>query len=105
MNKQVLSLGLLVALSGCSFVKVTKEGETIRLMPSADQVTNCSKLGSTTSKVISKVLLNRDPEKVANELAILARNQAAKMGGDTIAPISAVVDGERTFGIYQCVRP
>ncbi|MCF6281062.1 MAG: DUF4156 domain-containing protein [Candidatus Polarisedimenticolaceae bacterium] len=105
MNKQIVLLALTVALSGCSWVKVTKEGETVRLMPSADDVSSCKQLGTTTTKVLSKVLLKRNEETVAAELATLARNQAAKMGGDTVAPISEIVEGERTFGIYQCVQP
>ena len=105
MKKELLLIGLAVALSGCSWVKVTAEGETVRLMASTDDVTHCKRLGTTTTQVLSKVLLKRNAEKVAGELAALARNQAAKMGGDTIAPSTEVVDGERTFAVYQCVQP
>ena len=48
------------------------------------------------------MVFNRDPEKVASELADLARNEAALMRGDTIVPASEIIDGRRSFDVYQC---
>ena len=39
---------------------------------------------------------------MAEELERLGRNSAAEMGGDTIVPMSKVIDGERVFNVYQC---
>ena len=60
------------------------------------------KLGTVNTKVVNKVVFSRDMEKVAGELADLARNETALMGGDTIIPISEIIEGRRSFGVYQC---
>jgi hypothetical protein len=41
---------------------------------------------------------------VAEELATLARNEGALLGGDTVAAESPVAEGRQTFGVYQCGR-
>ncbi len=89
-------------LSSCTWVKVTSNGESVRLVQSARAVESCKKLGHVTAKVESKIIFNRDTEKVSDELADLARNEAALMGGDTIVPISEINDGRRSFNVYQC---
>ncbi len=89
-------------LSSCTWVKVTSNGESVRLVQSARAVESCKKLGQVTAKVESKIIFNRDTEKVSDELADLARNEAALMGGDTIVPNSEINDGRRSFNVYQC---
>ncbi len=92
-------------LSSCAWVKVTSQGEAVRLVQSAKSVDACKKLGRANTKVVSKIVFDRDAEKVANELADLARNEAGLMGGDTIIPASEIVDGRRAFDVYQCIQP
>ena len=47
--------------------------------------------------------IDRNREKVGKELETLARNSAAKMGGDVIVPESEISEtGEQTFGIFDC---
>ena len=89
-------------LSSCAWVKVTPNGVGVRLVQSARSVEPCKKLGTVNTKVVNKVVFSRDMEKVAGELADLARNEAALMGGDTIIPISEIIEGRRSFGVYQC---
>lgn len=96
-----ISLGLLVG--GCSWVKPTTEGEKVRVLD-ADEVTRCRDLGSTTVSLLDRVAgIARNPQKVEKELQILARNSAARAGGDTVAAISPVQDGEQRYAIYRCV--
>jgi len=47
-------------------------------------------------------LIQRSAAKVADELDVLARNEAADMGADTIVREGAVNNGERTFSAYRC---
>ncbi|MDR2212653.1 MAG: DUF4156 domain-containing protein [Pseudomonadales bacterium] len=101
MRSILLSVALL-ALSACSFVKITPAGDNVAVME-ASQVANCTAAGSVTVAVVNKVVVNRDPQTVAQELRTLARNRAADRG-DTIVPTTAVVNGEQTFAIYQCRR-
>ena len=35
----------------------------------------------------------------------IARNSGARMGGDTIVPLTVVEDGQQTFVVYKCVNP
>ena len=69
MKKRNLLLVLAVGLSGCSYVKVTPEGQGIRLVQALDEVSQCKKLGATTTRVLSKFIFERGKEKVADELA------------------------------------
>lgn len=89
-------------LSSCTWVKVTPNGQSVRLVPSAKVVESCRRIGKVNTKVVSKVVFNRDTENVASELADLARNEAALLGGDTILATSAINDGRRSFDVYQC---
>jgi hypothetical protein len=89
-------------LSSCAWVKVTSKGESVRLVQSVKTVEFCKKLGIVNTKVVSQIIFHRDADKVAGELADLARNEAGLMGGDTIVPDSEIVDGRRSFGVYQC---
>ena len=93
----------LFLLSACSFVKLTPAGENVAVVR-LGEVANCTNTGSsTTVEVLSKVVINRSPDKVALELRIQARNAAADRG-DTIVAMTPVTDGKQTFNIYRCRR-
>ncbi len=95
---------LLFLLAACTWVKPTDQGREISIVELTDEaLKTCDKLGSMTSMVKHKVgSFNRSEEKVATELATIAQNEAAQMGGDTIAAEGPIADGERTFSIYRC---
>ncbi len=102
MKKIVATVCFGLILPSCTWVKVTPNGEGVRLVQSARAVESCKRIGKVNTKVESKIVFNRDPEKVAGELADLARNEAALMRGDTIVPASEINDGRRSFDVYQC---
>ncbi|SET37039.1 protein of unknown function [Nitrosomonas marina] len=91
-------------LFSCAWVKVSSLGEGVRLVQSTRAVQSCKRLGNVNARVVSKFVFDRDAEKVAAELANLARNEAALLGGDTIVPITEIHDGRRRFGVYQCFK-
>ncbi|GAB3275336.1 DUF4156 domain-containing protein [Parahaliea aestuarii] len=93
---------LLLPLAACSWVDLTKEGKTVTQVSKVP--TSCKRLGSTTSATRSTLAsIERDSEKVGVELSTLARNAAARMGGDTITAESGINDkGEQVFGVYRC---
>lgn len=98
-----LILSGLLFIAGCSWVKPTAEGEKVRVL-AADEVVTCRDIGATTVSVVDQVGgIDRDPKKVASELRILARNSAARIGGDTVVPITEVSDGEQRFEVYRCI--
>lgn len=105
MKKTITAAALTLTLSACSWVQVTTGGQAVRLVQSKNDVSGCKEIGSTNAAVMSKFFIERDHDKVARELADLARNSAADLGGDTIVPISAIEDGKRIFGVYKCVNP
>lgn len=102
MKKALIVSCVVLILSSCTWVKVTPKGDGVRLVPSNKYVAQCKNLGKVNAKVVSQIIFERNPDKVAEELANMARNEAAGMGADTIVPISEIVDGRRVFGAYQC---
>lgn len=91
-----------LVLAGCTWVKLERGAEGVRLVEPS-HVRNCERLGSTTTSVRSRVAgVERSPAKVEAELADLARNSAWDMNGDTIVADGPIEDGERRFIIYRC---
>jgi hypothetical protein len=99
---RTLILVAAVLLGGCTFVKLTPQGENVAVLQ-ANEVGNCTLIGGTTVQVENKVVVNRSPDKVALELRTLARNRSADRG-DTIVATSPVNNGEQTFNVYRCRR-
>jgi len=91
-------------LSACATVKLTEEGEKIRVLDPSE-VASCKNLGRTTTSVTAKVIIERPEDSVAEELQTIARNGAARMGGDTIVPLTVIENGTQTFVVYKCVNP
>jgi hypothetical protein len=107
LNKPLkLSILLITVLLGaCSWVKLTPEGEKVRVL-SQNEVSSCKKLGKTTSTLKDKIAgMSRKQAKVQKEMQALARNSAADMGGDTVVAVTEIKDGRQTFEVYKCVNP
>lgn len=100
--KKLLFVPLFLLLGACTLVRITPAGDNVAVLQPS-QVTNCAAEGSITVAVISKVVVNREPEKVAQELRTLARNRAADRG-DTLVAAGPPANGEQTFNIYRCRR-
>ena len=91
-----------LALSSCNWVRVTPEGEGVRLL-NQNQVSACQRVGTTTSTTTSRVaVIPRGSETVQTELVNLARNEAGLMGGNAIVADGTVVDGRQHFIVYDC---
>jgi hypothetical protein len=98
----VLLLAVTGGLPACTWVKTTPEGEKVTVADGTG-VSNCERKGEVESALKSRVAgVERNATKVAGELEALARNEAAKMGGDTIVAESNVRDGKKTYGVYRC---
>ena len=74
-----LRLITVLLLTGCSFVQLTDAGRGV-VQAGAGDVTRCESLGVVSATTQSKMVLERGSEKVAEELIVLARNQAATLG-------------------------
>lgn len=103
-----LTLFSLAALliSGCATgIKLDDDGEKVRVLDPGE-VSTCRELGRTNTSVTWIIVgVERPEEAVAKELRIVARNSAARMGGDTIVPLTVVDRGQQTFIVYKCVNP
>ena len=103
--KSLLLVAAVLGLMACSWVKLTPEGEKVRVL-SQTEVSSCKKIGKTTVSVADTVVgLERKEHVVKENLEMLARNSAPEMGGDTVVPVSPITDGKQTFDVYRCVGP
>jgi len=90
------------ATSGCTWVKPVPGASTVTLVLPT-HVSNCKRLGTTTSQVKARVgSINRNDEKVTGELLTLAQNSAVEVGGDTLVTDGAPSEGTQKFIIYKC---
>ncbi len=91
-----------MAISACSFVDLNPAAEEV-LVLKPHQVRECEQLRRSTSQVLSKIwFVNRNRERMGEELATLARNTAAELGGNAIVADSDIVEGKQSFIIYNC---
>ena len=98
----IATILIAIGLSGCTWVELSSQGENVSVASSADSA--CKKLGATKSISRAEIAsIDRNEDKVATELATLARNHAAEMGGNLIVAEGAVTEaGQQTFGVYKC---
>ena len=104
--KNILILALAsLALSACAALSLTPGGEKVRVLDPGE-VDSCRELGKTNTSVTYMVLgVPRPIETITNELRVIARNSASRMGGDTIVPLTVIDEGQQTFVVYKCVNP
>ena len=101
---------LLIAATGlivgsCATIKLTTGGEKVRVL-TPNEVSSCKKLGRTNTSVTDLVLgIKRPIETLERELAIIGRNSANNLGGDTIVPLTVIEGGKQSFIVYKCVDP
>jgi len=100
----LLLAALTSVLIGCTWIKLTDAGAEVA-QGSAAGVTDCELVGAVTASTQNRVVLERGRGKVAEELIVLARNEAATLGGDTIVPAGPMVDGRQDFEVYRCGPP
>lgn len=89
-------------LSACSWVQPLPEADKVAVMQFED-VSKCQKLGSTRNQTLDKItIFERSEDAKYQELVALAKNEAVRMRGDTIVPLTTMQDGIMEFAIYNC---
>lgn len=104
MRKKVLVAAVVaVALSGCSWgIKLNDAGRKVRTAWNGS-VASCHELGKVTVSVMDRIgPINRNDITVRDELEVMARNEAATMGADTVKPLADPVGGSQSWGAYRC---
>ena len=93
---------LLPVLSACTWVPLSDAGARVQLR-SLDQARACEQKSRVTVSVKDKVAgLTRNEDKMRGELETLARNEAARVGGNAVVAESEPTDGRQVFLIYHC---
>ncbi|MDZ7748587.1 MAG: DUF4156 domain-containing protein [Halofilum sp. (in: g-proteobacteria)] len=97
------ALSGLVLMAGCTYVKLKPKAENVTVLDQG-RAEKCEKIGQTKVSVATQVgFIARGQSAIAQDLKVLARNSGAGMGGDTVAALSEIQDGEQTFGVYDCL--
>lgn len=102
--KRMLSIVAASTLLGaCSWgIKLDSRGENVRVAWDGN-VQGCQDAGRLSVSVLDHVgPVDRNGLKVSDELEIMARNEAATLGADTIKPIGPPKDGEQAWNAYTC---
>lgn len=98
---RISAIVLSLSLSGCAFVTLSDAGAQVR-QSNADAVTDCKLVATISSQTKSKVVVERNLDKVREELIVLARNRAAEMGANAIVPNAEQSNGTQDFSAYNC---
>ena len=96
-------LCLSLAIGACAWVKPSDRGLAVKVAEPSE-VGHCRKVGQSTVSVLDRVVgVPRSYRTLSEELATLARNEAPNLGGDTVVPVSEIVNGQQMFDVYDCV--
>ena len=106
LRKLAIAVSLGLAVGGCATaLKLTENGEKVRVL-GPSEVDTCRQLGKTNTSVTWVIAgIPRAEHVVRDELRVVARNSAARMGGDTVVPLTVIEKGEQQFLVYKCVNP
>ncbi len=89
-------------LSACTWVEPDSSGTRVRVAYNED-LGNCTKRGEVNVSVKDKVwFYDRNELKVRDELESLARNEAARIGADTVTARNEPREGVQDFIAYRC---
>lgn len=91
-----------ILLASCSFVKLNPQATNTQVVSDVGALSDCKYLGDTNASIWSKAGTFQSDKSVESQLDTLARNDAATMNGNTVVPKSDIVEGKRTYGVYEC---
>jgi len=92
-----------LVLGACSWgIKLDSGGRDVRVAWT-DDVSHCRPAGSINVSVLDNVgPYRRSGLKVGDELEVMARNQAASLGADTIKAVNKPHDGAQDWAAFVC---
>ncbi|HQV50586.1 MAG: DUF4156 domain-containing protein [Dokdonella sp.] len=92
-----------LVLGACSWgIKLDSGGRDVRVAWN-DDVSHCRPAGSINVSVLDNVgPYRRSGLKVGDELEVMARNQAASLGADTIKAVNKPHDGAQDWAAFVC---
>jgi hypothetical protein len=104
MRLVLVSLVLVAAVSGCTFVKMAPGADRVQVVAAGKDMRACEKRGEVEVSVKDRLgPYERDELRVRDELETLARNEAPDLHADTVQPKTAPADGAQRFTAYRCL--
>ncbi len=101
-SRQVLGVVVALALAGCSWVSLTDGGAVVQWVE-ADEAASCKVLGRTRVRTTTRIgPFSRSKQTVFKEQSRLARNEAARMGGNAVVAAGDPDGDEQEFIVYRC---
>ena len=93
---------LLLLGGGCTWVQITDDGTRVQVR-TPDQVQGCERRNRITATVKHEVLgIMRSEATVREDLQALARNAAARQGGNAVVAETEPSGGHQVFVVYHC---
>ena len=102
--KIIFLILVLINISACTWVELNASGKQVQIKELVSDAENCQRVGTVNATTRSYLIADadRDAEKIANELSILARNEAATIYANTIVPSRKPEKGQQFFTAYRC---
>ena len=89
-----------IVVTACSFIELKPGAERIIFAKEGD---GCERIQTFTAKVkTSTLFINRRVEALAEELQVLAQNEAHALYANAIWPTSDIQDGQQDFDLLRC---
>lgn len=102
MKTNFIVLLFILPLFSCSFVELLPGSHNIIY---AGNSASCKKLKQLEFSVATTTLfITRSERAIAEELEILAQNEAVRSHANAIWPESTIEDGRQSFSILQCTE-
>jgi hypothetical protein len=102
---KLIAISLLsITLSACTWVELNSKGRGVVIRQQTDSIDGCQRIGTVTAKTRASIVAgtSRGDKKIAEELSILARNEAATLNANTIVANNNISDGQQSFIAYSC---
>ena len=101
--RMLLATPLLLVLSACTWVHMAPGASAVKVATAAPA--GCEKRGEVEVSVKHSIaFIERNPNRVREELETLARNEAPGLQADTVHPLSQPADGKQRFALWRCAR-
>lgn len=92
-----------LVLGACTWVPMEPQGAAIRVARDGEDLSYCEHRGDLTVSVRDRIgFYERNELKVRDELEVLARNEAPRLGADTLQAQEEPREGEQRFVAMSC---
>lgn len=105
MSRLAITAVVTLVLGGCTWVELTDAGRDVRVVETKAEAASedCERIGRISATTRERVMgMKRPDDTLREELAALARNEAARIGGNTIVALEAPSEGRQPFAVWRC---